>query len=245
MRHEHPFQADDLADFDERLLSRATAVVPMREIAIGQTDPHVIGLRHDVDNVIEPAVDLAAWEAERGYRSTYFILHTSPYWQDKTLLQRSLEQIAGHGHEIGFHLNAITAAIETGRDPVEILLEDLTELRGYGYAVTGVVAHGDRACYRHNFVNDEIFTESARPSYGEPDRVLGGSIQLLPVSRSVFDFDYDANWLTRAAYLSDSGGKWSRPFDEIADGFPYNGQLHILQHPDWWGQAFALERAAA
>lgn len=244
MRTESPFFQDDLADLDDRLLSRADAVVAMREIAIGQTSPYVIGLRHDVDNFIEPAVAMAAWEAERGYRSTYFILHTAPYWQDKTLLRESLETIAACGHEIGFHLNAITAAIETGLDPVEILLEDLTELRSYGYAVTGVVAHGDQACYRHNFVNDELFVESPRPGYGAPDRVVGG-IQLLPVSRSAFDFDYDPNWLERAEYLSDSGGKWSKSFDAVSYGFPYKGQLHILQHPDWWNQAFELEQAAA
>jgi hypothetical protein len=62
------------------LLNEAVAVVPMINVAKGQQWPRVIGLRHDVDNVIEPAVRFAAWEAERGYRSTYFILHTAPYW---------------------------------------------------------------------------------------------------------------------------------------------------------------------
>lgn len=244
MRPQEPFLASDLAELDARLYSRADAIVAMREIAIGQTSRHVIGLRHDVDNDILPAVQMARWEAERGYRSSYFILHTAPYWQDKDLLQRSLEAIAGHGHEIGFHLNAITAAIETGRDPAEILLEDVTELRSYGYAVTGVVAHGDQACYRYQFVNDELFLESSRPNYGAPERMIG-QIQLMPVSRAAFDFDYDPNWLPRADYLSDSGGKWSQPFDQVAYSFPYAGQLHMLVHPDWWGEAFILEQAAA
>lgn len=239
MRLQAPFQCEDLAELDERLLSRAEAVVSIAE-SIGAS-PATIGMRHDVDNLLPPAVALAEWEAQRGYTSTFFILHTAPYWQDKYALQTALERIAECGHEIGFHVNAITKAIETGRDPLEILEDDLAELRGYGYPVRGVVAHGDNACYRHNFVNDELFTESARPSYGEPDRTVGG-VKLNPVSRTKFGFDYDPNWLPRAEYLSDSGGKWSRSFAEVAAGFPYDGQLHLLVHPCWWKEAFDRER---
>jgi hypothetical protein len=244
VRLDAPFLADDLADLDARLLSRASAVVPMREVAAGQTDRHVLGVRHDVDNVIEPAVAMAEWECERGYRSSYFILPTAPYWQEKQLLEESLGVIADCGHEIGYHLNAITAAIATGCDPVEFVEETVAELRGYGHDVTGVVAHGDAACYRHNFVNDELFLESPRPGYGPPRRQIGG-MQLEPVSRTRFGFEYDPNWLPRAAYLSDSGGSWSQPFDQVAAHFPYHGQLHLLVHADWWGQAFVPERAAA
>lgn len=199
-----------------------------------------IGMRHDVDNVLAPAVAMAQWEAERGYRSTYFILHTAPYWQEKDTLRSGLEVIAECGHEIGFHINAITAAIETGRDPVAIAAEAVGELRDYGYHVHGVVAHGDHACYQYGFINDEIFTESARPEYGAPDRQIAKpSLQLRPVPRSALGFDYDPNWLSRGDYLSDSGGTWSQPFDEVTGRWPNAGQLHMLVHPDWWAEAFA------
>lgn len=113
------------------------------------------------------------------------------------MLTESLERIVGYGHEIGFHVNAITEAIRTGRDPLEIVAEAVGELRGYGHHVRGVVAHGDPLCYEHNYVNDEIFTESARPSYGPPGRQVG-PVTLRPVSRREFGFDYDPNWLPRA-----------------------------------------------
>lgn len=248
MRTIEPFQADDLAELDEQLLARASAVVAMEDIdaAVIPRESTVIGLRHDVDNDIRPAVAVAEWEAERGYRASFFILHTAPYWQDKELLQRSLERIAELGHEIGIHANAIAAALLTGRDPVEILAEAIAELRGYGYPVKGVVAHGDQLCYDAGFVNDEIFLDSIRPAYGDPNRELhynGVTIQLQPVLRSTFELEYDPNWLSRALYLSDSGGRWSEPFDETAAAFPHpKGQLHMLWHPDWWSEAFALEQ---
>lgn len=243
MRPQAPFQVDDLQELEE-LLEQATAVVPMCQVADGVTDHRMIGMRHDVDNDIAPAVQMAEWEAERGYHSTYFILHTAPYWQQKETLKAALEAISDCGHEIGFHLNAITAAIETGGDPILIAQDAVNELRSYGYAVRGVVAHGDRACYEHHFVNDELFTESARPEYGPPQRIIGG-VKLWPVSRRRLHFDYDPNWLPRRQYLSDSGGHWSQPFAYVEHEFPFDGQLHMLVHPDWWGEAFTGWMVAA
>ena len=237
-----PFQPADLEELDE-FLSRAGAVVTMGEVADGNRDANVIGMRHDVDNHIEPAVAMALWEEERGYHSTYFILHTAPYWRDKVKLHASLLAIRGLGHEVGFHVNAITEAIQTREDPIDIALDASDELRSYGCDVRGVVAHGDRACYDHGFINDEIFTESPRPEQGAPDRIVGG-IRLEPVSRAELGFDYDPNWLPRGDYLSDSGGHWSKPFSEVTAAWPSAGQLHILQHPDWWNEAFAATSQA-
>lgn len=240
MRAESPFQPNDLHELGE-FYEQFGAVVPMCEIADGNHDERVLGLRHDVDNVIAPAVQMAEWEAERGYRSTYFILHTAPYWQEKDTLRAALETIAACGHEIGFHTNAITAAIVHWHDPLEILEEAVAELRSYGYPVRGVVAHGDSLCYAHNYVNDELFTESARPAYGAPDRMLADRIKLNPVPRATFGFDYDPNWLPRGQYLSDSGGRWSQPFEQVAAAFPGGRQLHMLIHADWWAEAFKRE----
>ncbi len=236
MRTHAPFQPDDLEALDD-LLGLATAVVPMADIYDGADDRRIIGLRHDVDNVIEPAVEFALWEADRGYRSTYYILHTAPYWDDKRLLTDSLETIAGLGHEIGIHNNAIAEATRTGRDPRLILVEAIVELTGYGYKPRGTVAHGDPACYGADgnvrFVNDQLFTECPRPRYLLPTE---------PVSLARFDLEYDANWLGRSAYLSDSGGLWSTPgFDQTRNRFPpADGQLHVLIHPDWWAEAFEI-----
>jgi hypothetical protein len=248
-----PFQPSDLDELG-KFLDRAYRVYPMEVIAAMQSedfpDPmqaDVIGMRHDVDNTIAPAVAMAQWEAERGYCSTYFILHTAPYWEQKETLKAALEVIADCGHEIGFHINAITSAIKTGRDPIAIAAEAVGELRSYGHNVHGVVAHGDNACYQFNFINDEIFTESARPAYGASDRSIAGTpVRLNPISRLGLGFDYDPNWLSRGCYISDSGGEWSTPWDEVAARFPSEtGQLHMLVHPDWWGEAFVPLEAVA
>lgn len=212
----------------------------MEDIADFGAASDVIGLRHDCDNVITPAVHMADWEYQHGYRSTYYVLHTAPYWREKHLLRGSLEEIAGFGHEIGIHNDAITVALETGRSPADILHEAIDELRGYGHTIRSTVAHGNARCHVDRYVNDEMFRECRRDGYGDI-----GRLGFRPVSLADFGLDFDANWLPRGDYLSDSGGNWSQPFDQVAAAFPSKGQLHMLVHPDWWHEAFDREKAAA
>jgi hypothetical protein len=237
----YPFLRDDLEAL-ERFYEQATAVVAMEDIYDhGDGHQNLLGVRHDCDNVIHPAVRLAEWEEARGYRSTYYILHTSPYWQDKTLLRESLDRIAECGHEIGIHNDALTVALETGRDPAHFLHEAVAELRYYGHTVRSTVAHGNRLCHIAKYVNDEMFVGCQRPDYGAADRMLehgGRSCRLTPLPLAEFGLDFDANWIPRGDYLSDSGGRWSQPFDDVVTAWPERGQLHILQHPDWWAEAF-------
>ncbi len=272
MKDQAPFQAADLAELDERLLSRATAVVPMREVTTAREhDPAVIGLRHDCDagHSLATAVKMAEWEAERGYRSTYYILHTSPYWRYPTF-REMLDQIADHGHEIGIHADALAEALKTGGDPDMILSRAINELRSYGHTITGVAGHGNPICNRDRaegeitFANDEQFVECARPQEGPPDRTITrgrSSLTLRPRELGEFGLEYEA---LKAGYplpfrISDSGGRWLNPgWEETIEKWQESldaagtipmktedpRQLHVLVHPDWWNQAFPRVRAA-
>ena len=240
-----PFTASDLEELDARLLSLADRVVPMRDIAKGDIGHRVIGLRHDVDDnagSFETALAMAEWEFEHGYSSTYFLLHGAHYW-DADNIVRAL-QFEELGHEVGIHVNAIAEALRHRRAPDWILLEALGDLRSVGLRVEGSVAHGDPLCWETpgvlRFHNDELFVESPRPVAGAPDRLVewnGTSVLLEPRPRSEFHLLYDANWLSRGNYLSESGGRWSQPIDDVVAEFG-NGQLHVLLHPDWWSAAF-------
>lgn len=271
MRELRPFYADDLDELDERFFARAAKVVAMEDVVAGDRAPNVIGLRHDCDagHSLATAVKMARWEAERGYRSTFYILHTSPYWVFPGFRQM-LDDIASYGHEIGIHTDALAEALKTGRDPGVILDEALARLRGFGFDVRGVAGHGNPMCNRDRspgeitFANDEQFLECRRVKEGPPDRVITrGEISLRLAPRPLADFglEYEALW---SAYpfpwrISDSGGKWLNPgFEETAEQFAVQlgvtalpmvtaapRQLHALIHPDWWAQAFVSEAIAA
>lgn len=240
MNMREPFTAADLEELDARLYSQACRVVPMRDIFKGDIGHRVIGLRHDVDDnagSLDTAMRMAEWEFEHGYSSTYYLLHGSHYWGEDMLVKA--EQLVDLGHEVGIHVNALAEALRRGRDPHMILSEALAELRS-AVRVDGCVAHGDELCHTAMFVNDEMFVESRRPSMGDPYRILeheGVFVQIDPVSREVYGLEYDATWLSRGNYLSDSGGRWSQRIDDVVDAFGH-GQLHMLVHPDWWAEAF-------
>lgn len=227
----------DLREF-ATLLARADAVEAMR--AVGACGDSTIGLRHDVDDnagSLGTAIKMARWEHERGYRSTYFLLHTAWYWR-APYFAKAVEKIQAYGHEIGIHADAIGEALITGEAPALILRRALRQLRELA-PVIGVVAHGNKSCYHTDgtlrYVNDEMFTECARPEVGAPNRELSSKVRLEPEPLAAFGLEYESYRIPHRRYISDSGGMWSIPPSK-ADG---PGQLHILQHPDWWKEAFA------
>jgi hypothetical protein len=249
VREREPFQYADLEELHTELFSRADRVVPMRDIHKGDTDANVIGLRHDVDDNIGSfwaALRMAEWEFEHGYSSTYFLLHGSHYWGPEMFEQ--VPQFEELGHEVGIHVNALAESLRIRQDPHAILAEALSELRASGVRVAGCVAHGDPLCHSSHFVNDELFTESRRESYGPADRMLVHervAVHIAPMSRRAYQLEYDANWLRRGDYISDSGGQWSQSFSEVCAAWPERGQLHLLIHPDWWVDAFQPAEVAA
>ncbi len=269
MKTHAPFRADDLEEFDERLLSKASRVIEMEDSFDGDRAANTIALRHDCDSAasLDYAANLARWEADRGYRSSYYILHTSAYW-GYSRFSRLLDEIASYGHEIGIHTDALAESLVTGEDPDIILERAIKRLRDLGHTVRGAAGHGNAICNRQAapgepwFSNDEQFLECRRTQFnGEPmppaDRMLWrGEVtrQLSPRSLSDFGLEYEALWLSVPFYfrLSDSGGKWcDEGFEGIVDRFSQQldvtkaaitdedpMQLHVLQHPDWWGEAF-------
>lgn len=227
----------------EALLSEAREVVPMRDVYQGARSADVIGLRHDVDDnpgSLRTALAIADWEHERGFRSTFYLLHTASYWEDDLFLGDACDHMASLGHEIGIHVNALTVALQDRVDPDWVLHCAISRLRSYGHQVDGFAAHGDQLCHAVHYVNDEQFEECARPEYGAPDRVLryrGFDLKLQPRPMSDFGLVYDTHRLPHGRYLSDSGGVWNEPFPGEGEG-----QLHMLWHPDWWAGPFGISR---
>lgn len=257
MRKKGPFTRQDLTELGE-FFSTAEEVVSMCEVLAGKRDPRIIGVRHDVDNhpkAIDTAVAMAWWEADHGFRSTYFLLHTARYWTDGRWRDAALtmEEL---GHEVGLHVDAIGYALEFGGNPHEMVTEALAEMREIGLTVTGVVGHGNALAYKIEFANDEQFTECVRPSLGEPDRDLtwnGRTLKLDPRPLADYGLEYESIGLRQyefapgqmrtrpnQLYNTDSGCSWYYPFEDTIEAFNglVDGQLHLLVHPDHWHPAF-------
>jgi hypothetical protein len=193
-------------------------------------------LRKDVDDNLDKAVKMAEidkkvndnlnrtmflHENKPFIKSTYFILNTAKYWNSKELIPIIL-YIQDLGYEIGFHNNAITDHIKTGRDIESCIREPLDYLRKNGIIIRGTAAHGDRLCKQMRFINYNIWGFKT-PGY---EYWKGPFLNL-----SDYDLEYEAYNIPYDYYLADSHEKWN--------GYKNESQwkdkrIQVVIHPQNW-----------
>lgn len=217
----------------------------------------VIGLRHDVDNDLDIAYQFSTVESSLGFRSTYFILHTAPYYlanpnnmgvhTDKIIPILKTMQDEKH-FEIGWHNDLVTMQVVYNIDPVIFLAQELNWLRSNGIRIEGTASHGSNYCKVYHYLNYYFFEECtypAVPNYGNNLSVPVGSktITLIKGKLNDFGLQYEAYFLNNNKAFSDA---------TITNGIRWNigmldlGQLQagdraiLLLHPIHWHKASVL-----
>jgi len=212
-------------------------------------------IRHDVDHDNRTAIKMGEWEAERGLRSTYCLLHTAWYYgplvngryhHSKELIECATK-LHELGHEINFHNNLVVTFLKEGVDPVELLESELEFFRDkLGIPVTGTSTHGDKLCREYNFRNWELFKECCDERFGGPreikHRIKNGERVVGLGKYSMFDFglEYEGYDVMRDIYHTDSGGnqrtrqnaRGRRPFGR--KDITKSEIVGVLTHPIWW-----------
>jgi hypothetical protein len=202
-----------------------TSTIDGPSTMLGEIREQLVGMRHDVDHNLEHAVKFARWEAERGWRSTYFVLHSAWYFDGGKTFRDQLRELEQLGHEIGIHNNAVALARDDGPDPQHIRAADILrtaidtlEWEPGGTLerrVLGAAAHGDVRCDTYGVHNNDMWEEA------------GGEFLL-----SQFGLTYEAYFLHKPNwYISDNGGRWEPPLPlEHRPG----KQTSMLIHPCHW-----------
>ena len=81
-------------------------------------------LRHDVDRAVNRNLAMAKLEHGYGIKSTYYFRHI-----EETFKPDIIRQMAGMGHEIGFHYEVMDKANGNPEKAIEIFREELEDLR--------------------------------------------------------------------------------------------------------------------
>lgn len=211
-------------------------------------------IRHDVDHDLEHALAFARAEASYGIKSTYFLLHTAGYFDYSQQFLDRCKELIDLGHRVGLHNNIITEWLVTGREPAAIAAKPLSFFWKNGIIMSGSSSHGDPMCYRANYINYEIWQECPWPSKHQ--------LSVKQIRMQELLLNYEAYFLHRDYYLSDSGGRWradmsvhdqrfmsadDQRFTVEQDGrgaidpylviSVYNskpGVMQVLAHPVWW-----------
>lgn len=218
----HTFTPEDLDEL-ARFLDEFEWVLPLRDIAArGVQEPGVLALRHDVDHSIEHAVRFAEWEYDLGYRGSYYVL-ADAWYADRPGFADRLREIVDLGHEVGIHVDAVSAAWgDEGVTASNVLTRQLDKLRDRGVEIVGCSAHGTSLFYSHGVHNTDIWAAGLAPAE--------------------FGLTYAAELLLAGALeVSDNRGKFggkssmrrSTPLTSPLEREP-RLRYHLLLHPEHW-----------
>jgi hypothetical protein len=230
-------------------------VVPINEFRhTFNNNKIVIGLRHDVDNDLNVAYQFSETESAIGVRSTYYILHTAPYYladpsnrqvHSNNILPL-LKSMQNERHfEIGWHNDLVTLQVVYGIDPVSFLHNELNWLRSNGLNIEGTASHGSNYCHTYLYLNYYFFEECTFPAVGEYVNnitvpVGNNKINLKKGKLSDFGLTYEAYFLDNNKYFSDAsivnGLRWNIGMLNIAD-LKKGDRVIILLHPIHWHKA--------
>ncbi|AKB17605.1 hypothetical protein [Methanosarcina sp. WWM596] len=93
--------------------------------------------RHDVDRAVNRNLAMAKLEHSYGIKSTYYFRHI-----EETFKPDIIRQMAGMGHEIGFHYEVMDKANGNPEKAIEIFREELEDLRKIA-KINTVCMHGN------------------------------------------------------------------------------------------------------
>jgi hypothetical protein len=214
----------------------------------------VIGLRHDVDNDLNVAYKFSEIESNLNFRSTYFILHSAPYYlansnnmeiHNEEILP-ILKSMQDERHfEIGWHNDLVTLQLIYNINPVTFLHNELYWLRANGINIFGTAAHGSNYCKTLHYMNFYFFEECTFPVVPNRENNIsvpkdGKSIQLIKGKLSDFDLQYEAYFLNNNKAYSDAvitnGIRWNIGMLNLHELQPGDRAI-ILLHPIHWHKA--------
>lgn len=150
----------------------------------------VVILRHDVDRLPSNSLKIAVIEKEIGLKSSYYFRIVP-----ETFNEKIISQIAGLGHEIGYHYEDLTIAggnLERAYDLFCLHLGKCREL----YPVTTICMHGSPLS---RYDNRDIWRKYDYHSLG----IIG---------EPYYDVDY-----SRVFYITDTGRMWNNHRANVRD----------------------------
>ena len=168
-------------------------------------DEKVVILRHDIDDDIEKAVQIARLEHTLGCYSTFFVLVSADIYDPFSKKNSDrLQEILSLGHKIGLHFDEVK--YEEEGDIIQAIREEINVLE---------------QCI-HQSVN-AVSMHRPSPKTLESDYFIAENVAN----------SYSKEFFNGFKYLSDSRRQWREDVLEVIESERYP-HLHILTHPFWY-----------
>ncbi len=168
-------------------------------------------IRHDVDNSLSKALELAELEAEtgpEGVKSTFFLLLTSDFYNLFSLHgQKAADGILDCGHEIGLHFDEMRYPHLQGN--MDAIREKILQEAGMLSRLTG--------------------RPVTKVSMHRPGRTMLNADLKIPGMVNTYGSEFFRDF----KYLSDSRRNWRETPEEVIEKQSFK-RLQILIHPFWY-----------
>lgn len=165
-------------------------------------------LRHDVDACLESALRIAEIEdGEFGISSTYFILHSSPFYNilDKESI-KIIRKINELGHEIGFHYDCSLFDLVDDKEELLIKMIEVFE-KLCDVEVSSISCHNPSLTAKDYFLDVPGIANAYAPEFIED-----------------------------MLYVSDSTATWRKGALEKLFTPEQNPKVQLLLHPLYWNR---------
>ena len=198
-----------------------------------------VAIRHDVDNSIEKAFNMATWEYIHNIRSTYFILHTASYFAYSNQIENKfLSRINDllmmqnqFGHEIGLHNNLM--ALETLNINAVVELENILKIfRMNDINIYGTSPHGGYIAHKYKFNNIYFWGFPAKKNATHPNDTIIAGRKVHKTELCNHGIEYEANLFSADLYWFDNSK--IDIYDYIESQNPK--RIVMLIHPIHWSK---------
>jgi hypothetical protein len=182
-------------------------------------------LRHDADFDARKAIPLAALEAERGLRATYYF--RGPHHRRSFNIE-IMQQIAAMGHEIGYHYETLDSCEGNFEEAIRLFEAQLQAFRDAGFNIDTVSAHGNPRVKKNNYKTNED--------------LIHHDLMLCRRNKLLGDAGYPRA-SSDLIYISDVGVRFrgigtARHLRELLSKDSLK-RLYLLTHPDYWSRTQA------
>ena len=177
---------------------------------------NIIYLRHDVDSDIDQALKMAKLENKYEVCSTYFLLHTAPYFVSSLNIYKNLLSLK---HELGLHNNEKVFQYCLKKNPKKYMGFDLYNSKKFleeqlGINIISTSSHGDYLLKTIGGMNLDIFLDKSLKDYG-------------------FLYESSKENLKTDFYISDASNKVK--YKEMEEMLEKDYKTILINiHPIWW-----------
>ena len=219
-----------------------------------------LAIRHDVDHRLDRALKMARIEREEGVRATYYLLPPGDYDSTSNYYGRIIDgqiyasaelaegamELQSLGHEVGLHNDFLQLSTLLRRPVGTLIREEVAYFASIGIPVVGSASHGSAFARTHGFTNYEIFAETKEKRQARTiDLGKHGSFELFSIPMVETGLKYEAYWLPRQIYISDTGSVLTAGYHRtqdaslswLLDNIGGARRIAALVHADWWDDA--------